>query len=91
MPRTLRGANNPVSAALRRREDGKARSKTQGNEEDQETQDSQALQEATVKNLEASALAELKKPALVEKAASLGLSIGGTKVELIARITEVIS
>lgn len=91
MPRTLRGANDPVSAALRRREDGKARSKTSGNEKDQEAQDSQAIEEAAVTNLEASALAKLTVPKLKARAALLGLTVGGTKVELIARISAVTS
>ncbi len=91
MSRTLRGANSPVSAALRRREDGKARSATQGAQEDQEAPDTKAVEEAAeIANLEAAALGRLTVPRLKQRAASLGLRVGGTKVELIARISEAI-
>lgn len=91
MPRTLRGVNSRTLAALRRREDGKARRATQGAQEDQEAQDSQAVKEAAVTDAQAASLAALTVPKLKERAASLGLKVGGTKVELIARISEVTS
>jgi SAP domain len=89
MSATRRGANNPISARLRRREDA-PRSEAKGTQEDQEAEDTQAPEAAALADLEASSLKKLKKPELVEKAASLGLSVGGTKVELIARISEAV-
>lgn len=91
MPRTLRGANSRQTAFFRRREDGKKGSPAQGTQEDPQTQDPQAEEEAPVSNVAPTSLEGLMKPELKEKAASLGLSVGGTKVELIARITEATS
>ena len=89
MSSTLRGANNPLSAKLRRREDA-ARREAQEIPTEEETQNPEAEQESPVEvsDAEKAALEKLTVVQLKERLKSVGASTAGKKADLITRLLE---
>lgn len=95
MSRTRRGANSKSTAFFARREDVSFKEHLEESQAEEAAEEEVTSDEAEepveVSDAQKAALEKFTKAQLKERAASLGLAVGGTKAELILRLTSEVS